>query len=329
MFSAFMRMPPVLSPLSSSSLVPRHARAKPPFPSPGRHKFWTGGDWQPKPDSTGLEFLAGANASAAVGEPTAISYGPNTLDVFYAHEQNGYHRSWNGNEWAPDSLYGDDLGTPGPGLASTIGAAAKGPGVATVVARASNGSVYQQYLDGDHWSGWEWLGGRHVGSPVVTFKGDQVHLFGVNAGNGQLHHKYWSPDTRKWTPSPRGWETLGGGPFTGGLAALSWGPDRLDVFAIGTDGALYQKYFQTDAYSDWISLGGSGLALQPQVLSPRPGAFEIIAARAGKVRSVSDARRFGPLSPLARPSSTETNCSRWVGWILVRQQDLHRRPVAP
>ena len=44
-----------------------------------------------------------------------------------------------------------------------------------------------------------------------------------------------------WGPSATGWEALGG-VFNSTPAVVSWGPDRLDIFGLGTDNVLYHKW---------------------------------------------------------------------------------------
>ncbi len=61
-----------------------------------------------------------------------------------------------------------------------------------------------------------------------------------------------------------GWESLEG-KLTSGPGVSSWGPERLDVFARGTDAALWHKCFDSD-WSDWESLGGV-LTSAPAVVS--------------------------------------------------------------
>ena len=57
-----------------------------------------------------------------------------------------------------------------------------------------------------------------------------------------------------------GWESLGG-VITSGPDVCSWAPGRLDVFARGTDNALWHKWYQ-GGWSGWESLGG-GLTSDP------------------------------------------------------------------
>ncbi len=52
-----------------------------------------------------------------------------------------------------------------------------------------------------------------------------------------------------------GWESLGG-VLTSGPDASSWAPGRLDVFARGTDSALWHRWWDGSAWRGWESLGG-------------------------------------------------------------------------
>ena len=60
----------------------------------------------------------------------------------------------------------------------------------------------------------------------------------------QLYEKYWSPST-SWSD----YLALGGG-LSSGVAATAWDANRRDIFARGTDGALWIR--------SWTNTGGSG-----------------------------------------------------------------------
>ena len=45
--------------------------------------------------------------------------------------------------------------------------------------------------------------------------------------------------------------------FQGSPAAVSWGPDRLDFFGIGTNGHMFQRAWTGAAFGGWVDLGGS------------------------------------------------------------------------
>jgi len=55
----------------------------------------------------------------------------------------------------------------------------------------------------------------------------------------------------KWS----GWEDLGG-VIMSGVAAASWGPNRIDTFARGTDGHMHHKWWDGSAWRGWEDLGG-------------------------------------------------------------------------
>jgi hypothetical protein len=69
-----------------------------------------------------------------------------------------------------------------------------------------------------------------------------------------------NPTPGGWTPSQTGWELLGeaGGGFNPSKqpAAVSWGANRLDVFAVGEDGQMYHKAWDNGSWSpSWDALG--------------------------------------------------------------------------
>jgi len=80
-------------------------------------------------------------------------------------------------------------------------------------------------------------------------------------------------------PSPTshwsGWESLGG-IIESPPVALSWGPNRLDIFAIGTDQALYHRWWDGSAWHGWESLGGV-LTCTPSVVCWGPNRIDIFA----------------------------------------------------
>lgn len=70
-----------------------------------------------------------------------------------------------------------------------------------------------------------------------------------------------------------GWESLGG-IIESPPVAVSWGPDRLDIFALGTDQALYHRWWNGSAWGGWESLGGT-LVSTPSVVCWGPNRIDI------------------------------------------------------
>jgi hypothetical protein len=63
------------------------------------------------------------------------------------------------------------------------------------------------------------------------------------------------------------WQALGG-TFTSAPAAIAWGADRVDVFGVGTDHAMYQKTANGESWSpSWQSIGGTFTSAASVVLS--------------------------------------------------------------
>ena len=69
------------------------------------------------------------------------------------------------------------------------------------------------------------------------------------------------------------WESLGG-VLTTAPAAASWQPNRLDVFAGGTDSSLYHTWWDGRAWNGWESLGGV-LTSGPAVSSKGPNNLDV------------------------------------------------------
>ena len=56
----------------------------------------------------------------------------------------------------------------------------------------------------------------------------------------------------RWWP----WQSLGGVVLSA-PEAVTWGPNRLDVFAVGTDHAMWHRWWDGNSWGGWESLGGS------------------------------------------------------------------------
>jgi len=64
-----------------------------------------------------------------------------------------------------------------------------------------------------------------------------------------MYHRWW--DGSNWG----GWESLGG-IILDEPKCESWGPNRIDCFARGTDRAMYHRWWNGSAWGGWESLGG-------------------------------------------------------------------------
>ena len=123
----------------------------------------------------------------------------------------------------------------------------------------TDGALYHKWWDGSQWgpsaTTFEFMGGEILGDPTVaSWDHDRLDVFVIGTDEG-LYHKAW--DGTRWYPSLTDYENLGR-PSTGsGLArnpvVNSWGHDRLDVFIVGTDSALYHKWWDGNNWGPSVS----------------------------------------------------------------------------
>jgi hypothetical protein len=142
-----------------------------------------------------------------------------------------WHNWWSGVAWSNwESLGGTCLGDPGIG--------SWGPNALDVFCLGGTGTsgvVRHKYWRTGRWAGWaqEVPGVWPDGVAVSSWATNRLDVFGVDASTDALGHDWW--DGTRWNH-----ETLDGG-LTTTPAAVSWGPNRIDVFALGGDGVLYHK----------------------------------------------------------------------------------------
>jgi len=80
---------------------------------------------------------------------------------------------------------------------------------------------------------------------------------------------------------------IGGASIQDSPAITSWGPNRLDIFARGTDNNLLHTYGEGSTWSDWEDLGGP-IFSSPAAVSSSPGRIDVFAAgEAGQLMHIS------------------------------------------
>jgi hypothetical protein len=97
-----------------------------------------------------------------------------------------------------------------------------------------------------------------------------------------VFHKAW--DGARWLPSKTDWEDLGG-KVLGAPAAVAWGPNRLDIFVIGTNRGIFHKAWNGARWlpspTDWEFLGGDDFRGSPAVASWGRNRLDIFALDSG------------------------------------------------
>ena len=118
-----------------------------------------------------------------------------------------------------------------------------------------------------------WLGKpgrRHHGRPGLRELGAEPHRL-LRPRNRQRHVAHAGGTASAWG----GWESLGG-VILGGPDCVSWGPNRIDCFAKGTDNAMYHRWWDGAAWGGWESLGGTILEA-PDCVSWGPNRIDCFA----------------------------------------------------
>ncbi len=127
------------------------------------------------------------------------------------------------------------------------------------------------------WSGWENMGGNKTSDPTAIINRDgRMEVFARGTDNA-LYRKIQSWVNGPWWPLFSGWDSLGG-VILGAPAVARNADGRLEVFARGTDGAIWHRWqiSPSGGWSDWNSLGGV-LTTEPVVAQNVDGRLQLFA----------------------------------------------------
>jgi hypothetical protein len=194
------------------------------------HRWWDGSAWG------GWERLGGTLTSP----PKVVAWGPNRLDVFAVGTDSAlYHMWWDGSAWGGWESLGGVLTSP-PEVVSWD------ENRLDIFAIGTDSAMYHRWWDGSAWGGWESLGGIIQSTPkAVSWAPNRLDIFALGT-NYALFHQWW--DGSAWG----GWESLGGileTPLNGprlsvnAIDAVAWSANRLDIFGVGTDSAMYHRWW--------------------------------------------------------------------------------------
>lgn len=234
----------------------------------GIYQKWydTSVGWQP------WHKLEGTLGSA----PTVASWGSGRLDIFSATANGDLQHLWYG-----EGTWGtwDNLGKPAPNVsvASPPGAISWGDGRIDVFVRGSDGELWQKWYDttAGGWQAWTKIGGVLSSAPTLTsWEPGRLDLFSTGPA-GDLQHHWFDASVGGW----QSWESLGkasnGQPLSSGPGGMSWGMGRIDVFARGSDGVLWQKWFDGNhgGWQPWVRFTGV-INSDPTISSWEPGRLD-------------------------------------------------------
>jgi repeat uncharacterized protein DUF346 len=114
-------------------------------------------------------------------------------------------------------------------------------------------------------------------------------------------------------PGPRpNFESLGGR-ITSGPDATSWGADRLDVFARGSDNGLWHAWLDGGGWRGWESLGGV-LDSDPAVIAWGPNRLDVFVRGTDKAlwHKWWDGRSWSGWQSLGGILTSAPDAAAWV-----------------
>lgn len=240
-----------------------------------------GGMWSEWED---LGVPHSGNYGPSPARPAAVAFGAGQMAVFVGLQDGTVsYKYWDGRGWS------DWIGLGGSLSDHLLVAAVDGTSL-YVFGRGYNKEL--MYITGTgmpgSWSGWRSLGGtlsddHRDGIAAVSSRPGRMDVVALWSDNS-AHHRATSllvssggAQLGDRDPGPTGWTSWQplGGSFTSGLTMTSWGPNRLDVFGLGPDYALYQKSWNGSSWSGgWSSLGGVG-GSTPAVTALGPDRLEL------------------------------------------------------
>ncbi len=135
--------------------------------------------------------------------------------------------------------------------------------------------------------------GVYVGKP--HFDGSQLYQATLYNNSGEKGDKVYGtvwfnqsgpqPPPAPQPPPPPSWHIQNlGGMATSDPDISSWGPNRLDVWARGTDNALWHKWWNGSSWNGWEKMSGGAIASGPGAVSWGANRIDVVArATDGKV----------------------------------------------
>jgi len=188
-----------------------------------------------------------------IGAPSATSWGVGRLDIFVQGCNdtglNEYHK-WYDGSWHNWELV--------PNMNARITAAPSavswGPNRIDIFARGEGADLIHDWYGGQ-WFGIDSQGGCIIGQPVTAaWKPGRLDVFVQDCNNSgpNVSHKWYDNNSwRSWEGTPQQQTNR----ITTMLGAVSWGNNRIDIFARAQDGTLIHQWYD-GGWNPWESLAG-------------------------------------------------------------------------
>jgi hypothetical protein len=241
-----------------------------------------------------------ARADVYDDNPATASRGPGDLWVFArASDGSILGKVRNSEGWSNWLSLGGN---------STSGPAAVGYDNSILVfIRGTDGGIYQNTIDStNHWGGWKALGGGVAASApgVATRRGSRIVDMAVRGTDNAIWHRWFAPGS--------GWSAYGSieGNLTSAPTLASQASGIVNIWARGTDAAVYQRSWDGTQWVAWSTLGG-GIDGAPAAVSRTDNLINLYVRGSGN-------------GLFAR----SWNGSAWSDWFLLDGAPISSAPAA-
>jgi hypothetical protein len=182
-----------------------------------------------------------------------------------------WERFWNGSSWSWVDTGKAVAGDPVAVVRGEVDEVDADDLRINLFVRGADNTLWERYWNGSAWT-WVDTGKQVSDDPVVLIRGNtgspggggiRINLF-VRGLDGRLWERYWNGTSWTWVNTGKGIVGRVAAVMRGNRASTSGANVRINLFAQGTDGKLWERYWNGSAWS-WVDTGkpadGEPLAL--------------------------------------------------------------------
>jgi hypothetical protein len=222
-------------------------------------RYWNGAGWSW--NDTGLQ-VDGEPLIIARGNTGSPDAGDLRVNLFVRGlDGNLWERYWDGGSWSWIDTGKAVAGDPIAVVRGDVESVEADDLRINLFVRGADGNLWERYWNG---AGWSWVDtGKAVShEPVALVRGSsgspdpagiRINLF-VRGADGRLWERYWNGGSWTWIDTGKGIRGRVAAIQRGNRRSTNGGDIRINLFAEGTDGTLWERYWDGGSWA-WIDTG--------------------------------------------------------------------------